>query len=323
MNREQFRHLTDDQWAMAEAMQPIFGPALREILSSDPKVQSSRLNAFAGMFAKTAADATAEARAERPLQQKPVRLAVAKFDGKEGENLPRWLREVEVAAMAQLILSDKLRIAFAMSHMGGRAKDWAFTKILADEHAFPTWEMFVEELRKAFLPPNVDFRQRARFLACKQGKRSLHPNVQELREIAASISTHPLPEDVKVTVFMEGMRVGPVRTQLFREIPSTLEKAIAIAFGEDHSQRQASGNSHLGTSSGGGGAEPMDIGQVELARARGASKNVTCHRCGKKGHYRRDCRVNLSRGKKGASSTSGGSQTALPVGKSQGNAQTQ
>ena len=34
--------------------------------------------------------------------------------------------------------------------------------------------------------------------------------------LTASLVGNPLPEHIKVTVFMDGLRVGPARTQLFR-----------------------------------------------------------------------------------------------------------
>ncbi|KAI9992342.1 hypothetical protein PInf_017739 [Phytophthora infestans] len=50
---------------------------------------------------------------------------------------------------------------------------------------------------------------------------------------------NPLPEDVKTTVFMDGLKVGPARTQLFWVQATTLEEAIQIALQEDYSHKQA------------------------------------------------------------------------------------
>ncbi|KAI9995966.1 hypothetical protein PInf_013144 [Phytophthora infestans] len=68
-----------------------------------------------------------------------------------------------------------------------------------------------EQLRAVFLPANNEFRQRSRFLACKQGKCELQEYVQEMRTLVASLAGNPLPEDIKTTVFMDGLKV-PVRT---------------------------------------------------------------------------------------------------------------
>ncbi|POM74539.1 Pol protein [Phytophthora palmivora] len=80
-------------------------------------------------------------------------------------------------------------------------------------------------LRAAFLPANYEYRQRSRFLACKQGKRELHEYIQEMQVLAASLVGNPLPEHIKVTVFTDGLKVGPSRTQLFRVHANTMEEA--------------------------------------------------------------------------------------------------
>ncbi|POM69574.1 Gag protein [Phytophthora palmivora] len=98
--------------------------------------------------------------------------------------------------------------------------------------AFNTYEA-------AFLPANYECRQRSRFLACKQGKRELHEYIQEMRVLAASLVGNPLPEHIKVTVFMDGLKVDPSRTQLFRVHANTMEETIQIALQKDYSHRQA------------------------------------------------------------------------------------
>ncbi|RHY99963.1 hypothetical protein DYB28_008777 [Aphanomyces astaci] len=104
---------------------------------------------------------------------KSINLDVAKFGGAESDKLLRWLLQVSTAADAQRIPDDATRVAFAMSHLKGRAEDWAFSKRLTDHHCFPSFAVFETELKAMFLPPNSDFRYRSQHLACKQGKRSL------------------------------------------------------------------------------------------------------------------------------------------------------
>ncbi|KAG3026162.1 hypothetical protein PC119_g7930 [Phytophthora cactorum] len=60
-----------------------------------------------------------------------------------------------------------------------------------------------------------------------------------MRELTASLVGNPLHEHIKVTVFTDGLRVGPARTQLFRVQASTLEEAIQVALQEEYSHRQA------------------------------------------------------------------------------------
>ncbi|POM67944.1 Gag protein [Phytophthora palmivora] len=173
----------------------------------------------------------------KPAQPKPLRLKVNHYEGKEGENLHFWVRKVELAMDAALISTERLRVAFALSNLGGRAKTWAYTREATTPGCFTTWAQLCQQLRAAFLPANYEYRQRSRFLACKQGKRELHEYIQEMRVLAASLVGNPLPEHIKVTVFMDGLKVGPSRTQLFRVHANTMEEAIQIALHEEYSHR--------------------------------------------------------------------------------------
>uniref|UniRef100_H3H3J4 Retrotransposon gag domain-containing protein n=1 Tax=Phytophthora ramorum TaxID=164328 RepID=H3H3J4_PHYRM len=156
--------------------------------------------------------------------------------------------------------------------------------------AFDTYEQgLIAHLRAAFLPANYEYRQRSRFLACKQGRRELHEYIQEMRELTASLVGNPLHEHIKVTVFMDGLRVGPARTQLFRVQASTLEEAIQIALQEEYSHRQARtpATAWLGGSTQGGpqsrvpfnGPVPMDLSLAE-------QHDIRCFGCGKLGHMK-------------------------------------
>ncbi|KAG3063316.1 hypothetical protein PI124_g22704 [Phytophthora idaei] len=130
---------------------------------------------------------------------------------------------------AALISTEQLRVAFALSNLSGRAKSWAYTREATTPGCFASWAQLCEQFRAAFLPANYEYRQRSHFLSCKQGKRLLHEYIQEMRELTASLVGNPLHEHIKVTVFMDGLRVGPARTQLFRVQASTLEEAIQVA----------------------------------------------------------------------------------------------
>ncbi|KAE8962526.1 hypothetical protein PR003_g30687 [Phytophthora rubi] len=111
---------------------------------------------------------------------------------------------------AALVSDERLRVAFALSNLSGRAKSWAYTREATTPGCFASWSQMCEQLRAAFLPANYEYRQSSRFLACKQGRRELHD-----------------------------LRVGPARTQLFRVQASTMEEAIKIALQEEYSHKQA------------------------------------------------------------------------------------
>ncbi|POM61270.1 LOW QUALITY PROTEIN: Gag protein, partial [Phytophthora palmivora] len=243
MDRGEFPNLTDSQFESVQKMVGIFvGDSLRSL--------AAKLGGcYAGQAGRThrgvrhvrerayrprtgAADPVAEMKPAQP-KPKPLRLKVNPYEGKEVENLHFWVRDVELAMDAALISTDRLRVAFALSgeDLGVHARSdnaGLFHNLGSD--------VSTAESR---LPPGEEYRQRSRFLACKQGKRELHEYIQEMRVLAASLVGKPLPEHIKVTVFTYGLKVGLSRTQLFRVHANTMEEAIQIALQEKYSHRQA------------------------------------------------------------------------------------
>ncbi|POM65011.1 Gag protein, partial [Phytophthora palmivora] len=190
-------------------MVSIFGGyTLQSLAAATPAEPVERIEAFdmykRGLIAhmKGLQTPVAELKSSQP---KPLRLKVNSYGGKEGKNLHFWVREVEFAMDAALISTERLRVAFALSNLGGRAKTWAYTREATTPGCFTTWAQLCQQLRATFLPANYEYRQRSRFLACKQGKRELHEYVQEMRVLAAFLVGNPLPEHIKVTVFMDGL----------------------------------------------------------------------------------------------------------------------
>ncbi|POM61578.1 Gag protein, partial [Phytophthora palmivora] len=221
----------------------------------------------------------------KPAQSKPLRLKVNAYEGKEGENLLFWVRDVELTMDAALISTERLRVAFAVSNLGGRAKAWAYTR----EATTPDCEALLSE--PAFRPTNYEYRQRSRFLACKQGKRELHEYIQEMRVLAASLVGNPLPEHIKVTVFMDGLKVGPSRTQLFCVHANTMEDAIQIALQEEYSHKQArtlmsmrQGRNSSTVAMQGAPAAGASIGPVPMELGTAVQSSIRCYGCGKLGH---------------------------------------
>ncbi|KAE9101665.1 hypothetical protein PF007_g15058 [Phytophthora fragariae] len=68
----------------------------------------------------------------------------------------------------------------------------------------------------------------------------------------------PLSEDDKVTVFMDAVRTGPVRTEHFRRQPKTFNEAVHIAMLEDHCERSAQGQGHTPHVEASEGPAPME-----------------------------------------------------------------
>jgi Retrotransposon gag protein/Zinc knuckle len=246
---------------------------------------------------------SAQAATPRPPPLPPkraVKMDAPKFNGEEGSKLAHWLIAVEHCGTAQLIETDDQMVKYAISNLRGRASDWAFSAIMADQNAFPTWKAFKELIREMYESPNNEILLQTRFFNTRQGKNSLQTYVQEMRGLCAAITQNPLPEAVKVPAFMNGLRPSAARRELYRRVPPTMEEAIRIAFIEEQSYDKGTsdgpyhkyggnkGSSHKPTGSQRhGGPTPMELGSAE----------VTCYNCGKKGHFSSRC--NKPRAQKG------------------------
>ncbi|KAG2916681.1 hypothetical protein PC117_g17678 [Phytophthora cactorum] len=164
------------------------------------------------MSATTTAASVTRERSTRP---KPLLVSVKTFEGKDGENLLLWTREVDMAMESALLQNEQQCVALAISKLGGRARKWALTC------------------------GTSAYRIQSRFLATQQGKKDLLDYVQELRTLIAGTAADPLPEAITLTVFMEGLRTSAGRTEVFRVHSSSSEEAVSVALNAEHSFRSA------------------------------------------------------------------------------------
>ncbi|KAE9180360.1 hypothetical protein PF004_g24859 [Phytophthora fragariae] len=287
--RQDFPHLSDAHWATLEKMVSLLGEAafagFPNLPAEQPRARVERFDKYESALiahvsaaAQEAARATMRAEAQsaaqasatntasfaaRPTTTKPVKMSVPTFDGKDSDSLVFWVREIEIALSAGQIYDARAQVAYALSNLGGCARAWA----MARETATPG------------------------FLRCKQGKRSLQDYAMELHNLEAAMAGAPLSEDVKVTVFMDGVRTGPVRTELFRRQPKTFNEAVHIAVLEDHCVRSAQGHTpHVEASE---GPTPMEISLAESARSQKTQRaSGRCFGCNQPGHFRRNCPTN-------------------------------
>ncbi|GMF57816.1 unnamed protein product [Phytophthora fragariaefolia] len=199
---------------------------------------------------------------------KPLMVSVKTFEGKEGESLLLWTRELEMAMGSALLKTEQQRVALAISKLGGRAREWALTCGTSVETSFTTWEQLKQQLSRVFAPPSQAYRVLLPFLATRQGKKELVDYVQELRTLIAGMAVDPLPEAVTVTVFMEGLRTGVARTEVFRTHPTSFEEAVNVALNAEFnlkSSRLGWNASHANPSS---DSEPMDLSYAVMKKLR-------------------------------------------------------
>jgi len=97
---------------------------------------------------------------------------------------------------------------------------------------------------------------------------------------------------------MKGLNDGPVRTHLFREYPNTLDEAINLAMQEEFSIKQAkfqgfAVKQQRNVSPSTNGPEPMDLSYISTPGNERPRNTRKCFRCGKPGHFARNCKVSL------------------------------
>uniref|UniRef100_M4B2D7 Retrotransposon gag domain-containing protein n=1 Tax=Hyaloperonospora arabidopsidis (strain Emoy2) TaxID=559515 RepID=M4B2D7_HYAAE len=187
---------------------------------------------------------------------RPLRVEVKNYSRKEGENLILWIREIEMAMRSGLIKLDHQQVSLATLKLDGRARERAWTCSTSVDLAFPTWESLKSQLVQVFSPPNQAYRVRSRFY------QPARPD--------------PLPESVHVTIFIEGLRTGVARTEVFRVHPSTFEEAVRIALNAEHNFKSArlgwngynpsSARANYTSTPVGNRPEPMDLSYAEDER---------------------------------------------------------
>ena len=144
-----------------------------------------------------------------------------------------------MALNATMLRSEQQRVGLAISKLGGRAREWALTCSSTVEEAFTTCDVLKPQLSRVFALPNQEYRLRSRFLAARQGKTELSDFVQELRTLIPATQLDPLPEAVLVTNFMEVLRAGVARTEVFRVHPVTFEAAVDVALNSEFNFKAA------------------------------------------------------------------------------------
>ncbi|KAF1324715.1 reverse transcriptase, partial [Globisporangium splendens] len=139
---------------------------------------------------------------------------------------------------------------------------------------------------------------RAEFLKLRQGRFDLHSYAQRARYLVSSIVDEPIDVPTQVVTFMTGLNDGPIRNQLFREYPKTLDEAIERAMQEEFSIKQAKFHGFASrpmrqSNAVHDGPEPMDISYISAPGNERPRNDGKCFRCGKSGHIARNCKVSL------------------------------
>ncbi|GMF25726.1 unnamed protein product [Phytophthora fragariaefolia] len=207
--REDCPRLADPEWEALQRLSTVIGEAAVATMlrTLSPTEQHG---VALGFIMKEQRDVAVRATVSTPSTPRveSLKLHVNSYVGREGESLLRWFVEVDTAITARRIVDPLSKVAFVMSCRAGRARSWAYGCRLTDPTCFSTYEVFKEELRQTFEPPQNEFRSRAEFLDLQQGKHDVHAYAQRARYLVSNIVTNPIDEATNAVIFMKGLKIG-------------------------------------------------------------------------------------------------------------------
>ena len=86
-----------------------------------------------------------------------------------------------------------------------------------------------QQISRVFAPHIQAYRVLSRSLSASQGRNEILNYVQELRNLITAMQPDPLPDMVLGTSFMEGIRTGVARTEVFRVQTTFFETNVYFA----------------------------------------------------------------------------------------------
>ncbi|GMF54825.1 unnamed protein product [Phytophthora fragariaefolia] len=305
---EQFAHLPSSQQDPLNKLMSLLGPeGVFHLASQGPDAVNARLEVFSSyenallehlqqrMTTVTASTTPTTTLTNGP-KPTPLMVSVNTFEGKEGESLLLWTRELEMAMGSALLkTTEQQHIALAIFKLGGRAQEWALTCGTSVETSFPTWEQLNQQLWRVFYPPNQAYRVRSRFLAThpQDGACGLRPRV------ANSDCWHGSGPSARGG-HRDGDYGGPVDgrgwTEVFRTHPISFKEASHRPSNDklNFKSSQLGWNASYGNPS--SDPEPMDLSyakdeEAQLLAAEQCRGIRRCFVCGDTHHLRADCPV--------------------------------
>lgn len=206
--------------------------------------------------------------------------------------------EVVFSLQPQTYAEDRARVAFVLSLLTGRAREWGTSVREANAPCCSKYSLFKEEMTKGF-DRSVFGSEASRLLATlRQGRRSVADFAIEFRTLA---STSGWNNPALVARFLEGLSLE-LREEIYaRGAPAELDPLIDLAIRLDRCfeqrRRARTPSSVIYTLSSAvpsrhsADAEPMQLGSVRISPEERQHRiiNPLCLYCGTAGHFTSNC----------------------------------
>ena len=202
------------------------------------------------------------------------------FHSRIDEDVDKWLIRIE-ASLTFANVPQSLWITATYNYVEGIALEM----VIAAKKDNQTWDSFKERMIETFRPVNKKYDLRARLLKLKDVD-NFDKYLHDFRTLENQIPLEELSKIDRFTCFMSGLR-SKTRGEILRLGVKTLEEAIKTA-----NQLNAERNQDKGLS---GQLNYLKVQKKGFKKPIGSSdrSNIVCHRCNRKGHMKKDCRVKL------------------------------